>query len=251
MNDSNQNNTTPLNTNQNSLSPNTAPRYVPKFDQSVILKQSSKWTNAILWMLMGVTAGTVIWANFAKIEEAVSAQGKLEPTGTVKSVQVPVTGVVKDIFVKDGDGVQQGDKLLTLDPTTAKAQLNSLQKIRSSLKRENQFYNSQLRGNSTIDITSLPLKNEIVDLTKSRASLIAENKLYRAQLDGNTSVDFNLEQRERFSSNKAELEARVVAAQMEIKQLQRQLEQAKIRREAQLYHLTKCIHITAFRQRLS
>ena len=85
--------------------PNSAPRYVPKFDQSVILKQSSKWTNAILWVLMIATAGTVIWANFAKIEEAVSAQGKLEPTGTVKSVQVHVTGVVKDIFIKDGDSV--------------------------------------------------------------------------------------------------------------------------------------------------
>lgn len=214
--------------------PNTAPRYVPKFDQSVILKQSSKWTNAILWVLMSVTAGTVIWANFAKIEEAVSAQGKLEPTGTVKSVQVPVTGVVKDIFVKDGDSVQKGDKLLSLDPTTAKAQLNSLEKIRSSLKRENQFYNSQLKGNSTDNITLLPIKSEIVDLTKSRASLIAENKLYRAQLDGNISGNFNVEQRERIDSNKAELDARVEAAQMEIQQLQRQLQQAKIRREAQL-----------------
>ena len=100
----NQNNIQSADTNSNPLPPsspppNTAPRYVPKFDQSVILKQSSKWTNAILWVLMIATTGTVIWANFAKIEEAVSAQGKLEPTGTVKSVQVPVTGIVKDIFI--------------------------------------------------------------------------------------------------------------------------------------------------------
>ncbi|MEO0840558.1 MAG: HlyD family efflux transporter periplasmic adaptor subunit [Cyanobacteria bacterium J06643_5] len=231
----NQNNITP-DTNPlppSSPPPNTAPRYVPKFDQSVILKQSSKWTNAILWVLMIATAGTVIWANFAKIEEAVSAQGKLEPTGTVKSVQVPVTGVVKDIFIKDGDSVKKGDKLLSLDPTTTKAQLDSLEKIRSSLKLENQFYNSQLRGNSTVDITSLPVKSEIVDLTKSRASLIAENKLYRAQLDGKSSGNLNPEQTERFNSNSTELNARVEAAQMEIKQLERQLEQAKIRKEAQ------------------
>lgn len=234
----NQNNIQNKDTNPNPLSPsspppNTAPRYVPKFDQSVILKQSSKWTNAILWVLMVVTAGTVVWANFAKIEEAVSAQGKLEPTGTVKSVQVPVTGVVKDIFIKDGDSVKKGDKLLSLDPTTAKAQLNSLEKIRSSLKRENQFYNSQLKGNSTVDVTSIPIKSEIVDLTKSRASLIAENKLYRAQLDGKANANLNQEQTERFNSNSTELNARVVAARMEIKQLQRQLEQAKIRKEAQ------------------
>ncbi|BAY87756.1 hypothetical protein NIES267_72800 (plasmid) [Calothrix parasitica NIES-267] len=234
----NQNNIQSADTNSNPLPPsspppNTAPRYVPKFDQSVILKQSSKWTNAILWVLMIATTGTVIWANFAKIEEAVSAQGKLEPTGTVKSVQVPVTGVVKDIFIKDGDSVKKGDKLLSLDPTTSKAQLDSLEKIRSSLQRENQFYNSQLRGNSAVDITSLPVKSEIVDLTKSRASLIEENKLYRAQLDGKTSSNLNQEQTERFNSNSTELNARVEAANMEIKQLERQLEQAKIRKDAQ------------------
>ncbi|BBD70722.1 hemolysin secretion protein HlyD [Nostoc commune NIES-4072] len=69
--------------------PSTAPRYIPKFDQPVILRQSRKWSRAILWGLMAVTTGTIIWANLAKIEEAVSATGKLEPTGTVKEIQAP------------------------------------------------------------------------------------------------------------------------------------------------------------------
>jgi HlyD family secretion protein len=56
---------------------------------------------------MGVTAGTIIWANIAKIEEAVSATGKLEPTGTVKEIQAPVDGVVKEIFVEDGKQVKK------------------------------------------------------------------------------------------------------------------------------------------------
>ena len=63
--------------------------------------------------------------------------------------------------------------------------------------------------------------------------MIAENKLYRAQLDGKTSGNLNQEQTERFNSNSTELNARVEAANMEIKQLERQLDQAKIRKEAQ------------------
>jgi len=40
----------------------------------------------------------------AKIEEAIPAQGKLEPQGTVNEVQVPIGGVVKAIYVNDGNG---------------------------------------------------------------------------------------------------------------------------------------------------
>ena len=207
--------------------PSSAPRYIPKFDQPVILTQPSLWSRAILWSLMGVTAGAIIWANVAKIEEAVSATGKLEPTGTVKEVQAPVGGVVKQIYVEDGQQVKSGERLISLDPTTANAQLDSLQKIRTSLVQENQFYQSQMHGfeeggrgrggeggtsgNGELDrvrvrpssvrslafphsptpplppSSSLKLPKEMLDLTKSRAALVAENQVYRAQLDGNFS----------------------------------------------------------------
>ncbi|MEH1899403.1 MAG: biotin/lipoyl-binding protein [Nostoc sp.] len=152
-----------------SLSP--PPRYIPKFEQPVILRQSRKWSRAILWGLITATTGTIIWANFAKIEEAVSATGKLEPTGTVKEIQAPVGGVVKEIYVEDGQQVKLGEHLIGLDPTTANAQLDSLKKIRLSLLRENQFYQSQMRGGSTISATDVQVTNEMLDLTKSRVAL--------------------------------------------------------------------------------
>jgi len=209
--------------------PSTTPRYVPKFDQPVILKQSRFWSRAILWGLMGVTAGTIIWANIAKIEEAVSATGKLEPTGTVKEIQAPVNGVVKEIFVEDGKQVKKGERLLTLDNTTAKAQLDSLHKIRASLAQENQFYKSQLRASNEVDFTSLRISLEILDLTKNRAALLAENQVFRAQLDGNSSSNLIQEQRERISSNQVELDARVAAAESQIDQLKRQFQQTEIK----------------------
>ncbi|OKH51833.1 hemolysin D [Calothrix sp. HK-06] len=205
-----------------------ATRHVQIFEQPVILKQPRKWSRAILWGLMLTTTGTVIWANIAKIEEAVSASGKLEPSGATKDVQAPVGGVVKDIFVEDGEQVKAGDKLIVLDNTTAKAQLESLQKIRTSLAQENQFYTAQLRGQA-VNSSFLLVPASILDLTKSRAALVAENQVYRSQLDGVAAGRLSVEQRERISSNQIELNARVAAASLQIDQLRRQLEQADIR----------------------
>lgn len=89
------------------------------FDSPVILQQSSVWSQAILWGLMTVTTAAVVWACVAKIEEAVPAAGKLEPVGTVKEVQAPLNGVVKAIYVEDGQRVNKGDRLLELDPLLA------------------------------------------------------------------------------------------------------------------------------------
>jgi hemolysin D len=209
---------------------NTAPRCIPKFEQPVILRQSRKWSRAILWGLMAVTTGTIIWANIAKIEEAVSATGKLEPTGTVKEIQAPVGGVVKEIYVEDGQQVKLGEHLIGLDPTTANAQLDSLKKIRSSLVQENQFYQSQMKGGATISLTDVKVSNQMLDLTKSRTEIVAENRLYRAQLDGTGSTSgLSIEQKERLVSTSSELDARVTAAKLEVDQLSRQLNQTEIK----------------------
>lgn len=130
-------------------------RLLNKFEQTVILQQSSLWSRVILWSLMGVTTTVIVWACIAKIEEAIPATGKLEPVGTVKEVQAPISGVVKTVYVKDGQRVKKGDRLLKLDPSASKAQLASLQKIRISLFQENQFYAAVMRGIS--DTTGLEL----------------------------------------------------------------------------------------------
>lgn len=210
-------------------------RSMREFEQSVILQQSPIWSRAILWVLMGVTAFSIIWACVAKIEEAIPAQGKLEPTGTVKEVQAPVGGVVKAVHVTDGQQVQQGQRLVSLDSTASVAQLASLLKIRTSLNQENQFYQTQMRNSSdTIateqTIAQLRLPPQLTSLVESRATLVAENQLYRAQLDGRSPASYlDQQQVERLQSTQAELDSRVATSQAEVEQLVRQLNQTQIR----------------------
>ncbi|WP_250122284.1 HlyD family type I secretion periplasmic adaptor subunit [Chroococcidiopsis sp. CCMEE 29] len=204
-----------------------------KFEQPVILQQSPIWSRAILWVLMGVTTTTIIWACVARFEEAIPAQGKLEPQGTVKNIQAPVGGVVQGIYVEDGQRVKQGDRLISFDPTATVAQLASLQKIRTALIQENGFYRAQVRGlpfSPQVEqvIAQLKLPPELISLTKSRSALAAENQLYRAHLSGASTTPLTSEQQERLLSNQAELDTRVAAAQSEVAQLTRQLNQTQI-----------------------
>ncbi len=203
------------------------------FEQPVILQQSSVWSRAILWGLMGITTISVIWASVAKIEEAIPSQGKLEPTGTVKEIQAPVAGVVKAIHVEDGQQVKKGDRLISFDPTTSVAQLASLLKIRNTLMQENQFYQTQMRYSSDSvateqAIAKLGLSPQLKTLVKSRSTLIAENQLFRTQLGDAAQTDLSAGQIERLQSDRAELGSRVAVARSEVDQLTRQLNQTQI-----------------------
>ncbi|MGQ4649259.1 HlyD family efflux transporter periplasmic adaptor subunit [Lyngbya aestuarii] len=202
-----------------------------KFDKPVILRQSKKWSHAILWTIIGVTTGGLIWASVAQIEQAIPAQGKLEPQGTVNEVKAPSGGVVTEIHIKDGERVEKGDVLITFEPKVAQEQITSLSKVRATLMKENQFYRSQLRNSALLAVTEqeLPdvkLSGEIASLTESRKALLAENEFYQALLNGDSlSTNIALEERGRFIDARAEQASRVEAAQKEVEQLQEQRRQ--------------------------
>jgi HlyD family secretion protein len=64
---------------------------------------------------VGTTAAGLAWLAFAKTDEVVVASGKLQPIGDVKTIQMPVGGVLETMLVKDGQRVSQGQVLLRLD----------------------------------------------------------------------------------------------------------------------------------------
>lgn len=63
------------------------------------------------------------WALFAPINSGAIAPGEIIPAGRTKTIQHLEGGIIRDILVKDGDRVKQGQTLLRLDETDARAQL--------------------------------------------------------------------------------------------------------------------------------
>jgi HlyD family secretion protein len=79
------------------------------------LQQSRFLARTIIWVLIGTTGAAFAWLAMAKTDEVVVAPGKLEPIGNVKTVQMPVGGVLKQMLVKEGEPVKAGQILLRLD----------------------------------------------------------------------------------------------------------------------------------------
>ena len=71
--------------------------------------------------LMALFTIGILWACFGKVDIVVTAPGRIIPSGQVKMIQPLETGTVKQIHVKEGDRVQKGQALISLDPTYAEA----------------------------------------------------------------------------------------------------------------------------------
>lgn len=194
-----------------------------RFDREVILQQSPLWSRAIVWGIVGVTGLGIAWACLFKIEEAIPAAGQLEPTGAVKEIQAPVGGMVQAVYVKNGQTVKQGDRLLTLDPAVAKAELLSLNRIHEVLDQENDYLRDQVANSLAPVPPPVSLPPDFAKLTESRRALVIENQLYRAQLQRNTQgLKLTPEQQKRLESSWREENSRAAAAQLQVEQLEKQ-----------------------------
>lgn len=91
-----------------------------------ILKQNFIWARSLTWVLIGTSLTFIGWLSIAKTDEILVAQGKLEPIGKVKEIQIPTGGVAKSILVESGDLVEEGEVLIELNAETAKQNLLSL-----------------------------------------------------------------------------------------------------------------------------
>lgn len=70
--------------------------------------------------------GFVLWAALAPLSEAVVAGGTIKVDSSRKQIQHLEGGIVKEILVRDGDRVTEGDVLVRLDETRAAASLSIL-----------------------------------------------------------------------------------------------------------------------------
>ena len=147
----------------------------------VVLVQGNTWIRGVTWSLI-LTAGFGLgWLALARTEEVIVVQGKLEPEGDVKEIQLPVGGVVKKILVEAGDRVDKGQVLIQLDQEVSTEQLRSLStRIR---QKEAQIVQTQQLTDQQIKTTNeqLELDRKILGKLESLQSLGATSEFQYLQ----------------------------------------------------------------------
>jgi HlyD family type I secretion membrane fusion protein len=91
------------------------------------LPRSTKFPTVAGALIMAVVLmGFGVWGNLAPIAGAVVASGVFVVTGQNKIVQHLEGGMIREIYVREGDKVEAGQLLLELDDTAARAELQRL-----------------------------------------------------------------------------------------------------------------------------
>ncbi len=124
-----------------------------------ILQQSKFLIRAITWVLIATSGFGVVLLIFSKTDEIVIVEGKLEPIGDVKEVQIPSSGVIKKILVQSGDRVNKGQALILFDKESSEQDVKSLQN--QIIHKNNHFELKKLERIKTYE-----LNEEVIDTLK-------------------------------------------------------------------------------------
>lgn len=141
---------------------------------------------------MAVLLGTVgvlgTWSYLAPIDSAASASGFVTVKSHSKTVQHLDGGIVKELIVKDGDIVNEGDVLLTLDGAEIKAQLEILRGQQITFAAQVARLSAERDGLGQVIYPA-----EVQNLSDARVveAQQSENQIFRARKnahDGEVSV---------------------------------------------------------------
>ncbi|RUR93190.1 HlyD family type I secretion periplasmic adaptor subunit [Pectobacterium polaris] len=79
-----------------------------------------------LWLVLIGFGGLLLWAGMAPLDKGVGVSGRVIVADNRKAVQPVSSGRIASLTVRDGDHVQAGQVLATLDQTPAQAQRDNL-----------------------------------------------------------------------------------------------------------------------------
>ena len=100
----------------------------PKIDENEVvdpMKDRAMWIGGSV--VIGALLIFVLWGSLAPLSQGVVAEGVVEVAGENKTVQHLEGGIVKELFVREGDTVVAGQVLLTLDDTKPRAEQDLLE----------------------------------------------------------------------------------------------------------------------------
>lgn len=104
---------------------------------------------AVVVLMLG---GMFYWAYQTNISGAVVTQGTLVVESSVKKVQHPTGGIVKEIYVKNGQRVQANELLIRLDDTLTRANLQVVSKQLDELEMREARLAAERDGADEIEV---------------------------------------------------------------------------------------------------
>lgn len=173
----------------------------------------------VVWPVMVLLAGFLIWATFATLDEVAIAPGEVIPQGKVKIIQHLEGGIIEAIHVQEGDTVDLGQPLVQLDLGSLGVNRDELQVRLDGAALRRARLKAEIRG-ETLDLPA--------------AAVERQPDLARAETDA-------------FEARRRELESVLSGLQAQIEQRELQVQEL----EAKQASVAKNLELARERLRLS
>ncbi len=137
-----------------------------------------------MWIGGGVVSGLllvfILWGSLAPLAQGVVAIGVVQVDGENKTVQHLEGGIVKTLFVREGDTVEAGDLLVLLDDTRPRAEQDLLETRYYGARAEIDRLNAELYSRGEVafsdEFESLADDPRIVEIQQAQVDLFKERR---------------------------------------------------------------------------
>ena len=129
----------------------------------------------MIGLLLTVLAAGYFWARETQLDLITRGEGRLVAEGQNKLVQAPDGGIIKEIFVKEGDTVERDQVLALINSTAAEGSLEEIIAKRNSLTAKLVRLDAELK-NTEINQLESNLKNFSESVRESQLALFLANK---------------------------------------------------------------------------
>ena len=129
----------------------------------------------MIGLLLTVLAAGYFWARETQLDLITRGEGRLVAEGQNKLVQAPDGGIIKEIFVKEGDIVERDQVLALINSTAAEGSLEEIIAKRNSLTAKLVRLDAELK-NTDINQLKSNLKNFSESVRESQLALFLANK---------------------------------------------------------------------------
>ncbi|HET7865367.1 MAG TPA: HlyD family type I secretion periplasmic adaptor subunit [Burkholderiaceae bacterium] len=99
--------------------------------------QAAEGTPQAVWaiyLMLALLAAAITWAATTRVDEVTRANGRIVPEGREQVIASLEGGILREMYVREGMQVSEGQDLAQLDPTRFEAQQNEGQAKRLALK---------------------------------------------------------------------------------------------------------------------
>ncbi len=146
------------------------------------LKDRAMWIGGtVVSVALG---GFILWGSLAPLAQGVVAQGLVEVDGENKTVQHLEGGIVRTLYVREGDNVAPGDPLLDLDDTKPRAEQELLEARYYSALAEIDRLNAELYGRDEVafsrEFESLRNDLRVEEIMQAQIDLFKERRAQHA-----------------------------------------------------------------------